>query len=263
LFGILIEIAQPCQYAMYPPVQFRRKLKKLINGEGLKSARRHLRSSRASRFTLETDRVMQTIDREEFEAIRKIYAVDDPGEDWPKYLDLDRWIDINIRRVRRLDLDFGPPKRILDLGCGAGYFAYIAQLLGHNVMGLDVADVPMFADMTELFGIQRAIWRIEPFVPLPDLKRKFDLITAFMICFNNHKHADLWGMPEWNFFLDDVAKHLTPGGRVWLELNREYDGTCYTPELKQLFEQRGAEIDNHRVVFSELSERHPHLNPLP
>ena len=248
---------------MYSPVQFRRKLKKLITGEAFKSARRHLPSWRASRFPLESDRVMQTIDREEFEEIRRTYAVDDPGEDWPKYLDLDRWIDINIRRVRRLDLDFGPPRRILDLGCGAGYFAYIAQLLGHRVMGLDVADVPMFTDMTELFGIQRAVWRIEPFVPQLDLKRKFDLITAFMICFNNHKHADLWGVPEWNFFLDDLAKHLAPSGRVWLELNREYDGTCYTPELRELFERRGAKIDNHRVVFAELSEQHPHLNPLP
>jgi hypothetical protein len=71
-----------------------------------------------------------------------------------------------------------------------------------------------------------------------------------MICFNNHKHADLWGVPEWNFFLDDLTKHLAPGGRVWLELNREYDGTCYTPELKQLFEQRGAQIDDHRAMFS-------------
>jgi SAM-dependent methyltransferase len=242
---------------MYSPVQFRRKLKKLINGEAFKSARRHLRSRRASRFPLESDRIMQTIDREECEEIRKIYAVDDPGEDWPKYLDLDRWIDINIRRVRRLDLDLGPPRRILDLGCGAGYFAYIAQLLGHNVMGLDVDDVPMFTDMMELFGIQRAIWRIEPFVPLPDLKRQFDLITAFMICFNNHKRADLWGVPEWNFFLDDLAKHLAPGGRVCLELNREYDGTCYTPELKQLFEQRGAMIDNHRVVFGSMEPARP------
>ena len=235
---------------MYSPVQFRRKLKKLITGQAFKSARRHLRSSRGSRFPLESDRVIQTIDREEFEEIRKIYAVDDPGEDWPKYLDLDRWIDINIRRVRRLDLDLGRPRRILDLGCGAGYFAYLAQSLGHDVTCLDIDDVPMFGGITRLLGVERTIWQIQPFVPLPGLGGKFDLITAFMICFNNHKHADLWGVPEWNFFLDDLTKHLAPGGRVWLELNREYDGTCYTPELKQLFEQRGAAIDDHRIVFT-------------
>src|ERR1700716_2420686 len=233
------------------PVQFRHKIKKLLNGQGLASARRHLqRFFHPPRFPLTTERIIQTIDRAQFEAIHRRYAVEHPGEDWPKYLDLERWIDINIRRVRDIELDFSRPKRILDLGCGAGYFAYIAQLLGHDVMGLDVADVPMFTDMTEMFGIQRAIWRIEPFVPLLDLKRKFDLITAFMICFNNHKHADLWGVPEWNFFLDDLAKHLAPSGRVCLELNREYDGTCYTPELRELFERRGAKIDNHRVVFA-------------
>ena len=65
-----------------------------------------------------------------FEQIRRRYAVTDPGADWPKYLDLDRWIGVNIRRIRQLELDVARPKRILDLGCGAGYFLYIAQLTG-------------------------------------------------------------------------------------------------------------------------------------
>lgn len=238
---------------MYWRVQFRRKLKKLLTGQGFKSARQHLRRSRQkTQLALETDRIIQTIDREKFEQIRRRYVVHDPGEDWPKYLDLTRWIDINIRRVRRLELDLAPPQRILDLGCGAGYFAYIAQVLGHDVTGLDIDDIPMFADITRLLSVRRVIWQIQPLVPLPDLGGKFDLITAFMVCFNNHKRTDLWGVPEWNFFLYDLAKHLAPGGRVWLELNREYDGTCYTPELRQLFERRGAKIDNHRVIFNPI-----------
>src|ERR1051326_3821782 len=78
---------------------------------------------------------------------------------------------------------------------------------------------------------------------------KFDVVTAFLICFNRHKQRDVWGVPEWEFFLDDLAKHLTRRGRVWLELNQEYDGTFYTPELKQFFQKRGAKIDRHKVVF--------------
>jgi SAM-dependent methyltransferase len=176
--------------------------------------------------------------------------VDDPGDDPPKYLDLQRWIDINIHRVRDLGLDLSRPKRILDLGCGTGYFLYICRLLGHDVLGLDVDDLPMFAEITKLLGIQRVIERVEPFKPLPDLGRKFDFITAFLICFNNHKQADLWGVPEWDFFLDDLAKHLSPGGCVWLELNREYNDTYYTPELREFFEQRRGTIDQQRVIFS-------------
>jgi hypothetical protein len=108
-----------------------------------------------------------------------------------------------------------------------------------------------------LLRVRREIHYIRPFLPLPDLGKKFDLITGFMVCFNEHKQPGLWGVPEWNFFLDDLAEHLAPGSRVWLELNREYDGTCYTPELKQLFEQRGARIDNHRVQFAPLFEGSP------
>jgi hypothetical protein len=71
-----------------------------------------------------------------------------------------------------------------------------------------------------------------------------------MICFNDHKMPGLWKVPEWEFFLDDLAKHLTPRGRVWLELNQEYDGTFYTLELKEFFQKRGARIDEHKVIFT-------------
>jgi len=101
-----------------------------------------------------------------------------------------------------------------------------------------------------MLGVRRVIWRVQPFVPLPDLGDKFDVVTAFMICFNNHKQPDLWGVPEWEFFLDDLSRHLTPRGRVWLELNREYDETFYTPQLREFFESLGAKIDNHRVVLN-------------
>ncbi len=203
-----------------------------------------------NRFSLDTRRVIETIDSARFEQIRGRYAVANPGADWPKYLDLDRWIEINIRRIREVELDLSRPKRILDLGCGAGYFLYIAQLLGHSGLGLDMDRVAMFRDITRLLGVRRVVQRIEAFRPLPDFGQKFDLITAFMICFNDHKMPGLWKVPEWDFFLDDLAKHLKPRGRVWLELNQEYDGTFYTPELKQFFQKRGARIDEHKIIFN-------------
>jgi SAM-dependent methyltransferase len=239
---------------IYPPVRrlkkLPHKLKKLVNGETLVSARRHtLRLFRPNRFRLETKRVIETIDPKGFEQIRQRYSVKGPSLDWPKFLNLERWIDINIRRIRDIELDLGRPKRILDLGCGAGYFLYIVQLLGHEGLGLDLDQLPMFGDLTSLLGVRRVIWQIKAFDPLPDLG-KFDLITAFLICFNRHKQANVWGVPEWEFFLDDLAKHLTPRGRVWLELNQEYDGTFYKPELKDFFQKRGAKIDRHKVIFN-------------
>jgi SAM-dependent methyltransferase len=232
-------------------VQLRHKIRKLVDGQSLASARKHtLRLLRTNRFPLETRRVIETIDPADFEQIRRRYAVADPGADWPKYLDLDRWIGVNIRRIRQLELDLARPKQILDLGCGAGYFLYIAQLLGHSGVGLDMDRLPMFREITRLLDVRRVVQRIHAFRPLPNFSQKFDVITAFMICFNNHKMPGLWGVPEWEFFLNALAKHLKPRGRVWLELNQEYDETFYTPELKEFFQKRGAKIDEQKVIFN-------------
>ena len=232
-------------------MRFRHKIRKLVDGRSLASARKHtLRLLRTGRFPLDAKRVIETIDPVDFEQIRQRYTIEKPGADWPKYLDLDRWIEINIRRIREVELDLSRPKHILDLGCGAGYFLYIAQLLSHSGVGLDIDRLPMFREITRLLGVRRVVQRIEAFRPLPDLGRKFDFITAFMICFNNHKMPDLWKVPQWEFFLDDLAKHLTPRGRVWLELNQEYDGTFYTPELKEFFQKRGATINEHKIIFN-------------
>jgi SAM-dependent methyltransferase len=232
-------------------VRLHHKIRKLVDGRSLASARKHtLRLLRTNQFPLDAKRIIETIDLVEFEQIRQRYAVANPGADWPKYLDLDRWIEINIRRIREIELDLSRPKHILDVGCGVGYFLYIAQLLGHRGIGLDMDRLAMFREITQLLGVRRVVQRIEAFRPLPDFGQKFDLITAFMICFNNHKMPDLWKVPEWDFFLDDLAKYLRPRGRVWLELNQEYDGTFYTPELKEFFQKRGARIVEHKIIFN-------------
>jgi SAM-dependent methyltransferase len=246
-----IDSASPLRYQ--PPLRLSQKLGKILTGEAFDSARRHTRTIvRNRRFParISAGAIIKSIDGPRFEKIRRKYAVDDPGEAPPKYLDLEHWIRINLQRARELGLDYAPRSRILDLGCGAGYFLYINKLLGHEILGLDLDDLPMFRELTDLLQIPRIIARIEAVQPLPKFDRKFDVITAYLICFNNHKSDRLWGPAEWDYFLSDAASHLAANGRLWLELNREYDGSYYTPELKALFEQRGAELQSFRVIFN-------------
>ncbi|HEY2103439.1 MAG TPA: class I SAM-dependent methyltransferase [Chthoniobacterales bacterium] len=229
------------------------KIGKILTGEAFDSAKRHTRAFvRNRRFParLTTAAIIASIDAAAFEEIRRKYAVEDPGDAPPKYLDLETWMRINLQRVRELELDYAPPSTILDIGCGAGYFLYISRMLGHNVLGLDVDELPMFRELTELLRIPRVLARIEAFRPLPQFDRRFDLITAHLVCFNNHKSEGLWGPAEWDYFLNDVALHLTPRGSVRLELNREYDGTYYTPELEKYFRERGAEVEFYRIIFN-------------
>jgi len=231
-------------------MKLRRKIRKLFTGESLASANKHLRRKlRKPKFPLDRQRIIDTINLDEFAKIRLRYETDPASKRWSKYLQLEHWIDINIQRIRRTGLDAKPSQRVLDLGCGAGYFIYIAQLLGHDCVGLDTDEQRMFTETTRLLEIERVIWPIRPFVPLPPLGKKFDLITAYRICFNNHKCADLWGVSEWEFFLDDLAKLLAPRGRVWLELNLERDETFYPSELRNFFLSKKAKIKGSRILF--------------
>lgn len=235
-------------------MKFSYKLKKLVSGEGIASARRRLRYWRHARAPLSLDavRITRTIDEEKFRDIQRRYWVDNPGDDWQKYLELEKWMEINLRRVRDIELDLGPKRRVLDIGCGTGYFLYICKYLGHDVLGLDLDWEPGFREMCDLLGVPRRIWQVEAYVPLPADLGIFHVIAAHMICFNGHKSDKLWGPNEWEFFLNDCGTHLTPDGIIALELNREWDGSLYTPELKAYFENRGADIHTQRVVFNPL-----------
>jgi SAM-dependent methyltransferase len=229
------------------------KIKKLGDPRLLGSIKRHSRRFVLTRrfvFRITPERIIASIDPEEFRAIHKRHAVPDPGDAPEKYLELHRWLTINIRRIRDLDLDFGARKRVLDIGCGAGYFLYICRWLGHDVLGLDIDESAMFTDLTKLLGVPRFISRIERNVALPDLGARFDVITAYMICFNDHKTDHVWGPAEWDFFLNDLMRHLQPNGRIHLEFNQEFDGTWYTPALRDYLLRRGARIDSNRVTLT-------------
>lgn len=189
------------------------------------------------------------IDHEKLAAIQAQYAAS--SEHYAKYADVRRWLQLNIKRAQDLKLHRCPPKSILDLGCGGGFFLFVCQQLGHTTLGLDIDVFPLFTQLLELLRVKRRVWAIKPFEPLPDLGRKFDLVTAFSIDFNRISKQDWWWGPEqWGFFLDDVQRHLNPGGRVFLGLNpggpkKEY----YTPELLEFFLSRGAWVERENVLF--------------
>jgi hypothetical protein len=82
---------------------------------------------------------------------------------------------------------------------------------------------------------------------------RFDLISAFSIAFNGHKTAQVWGPGEWEFLLNDLRERfLLPGGRIYLDLNPEPDGSFMTPELRAFFLARGAQLDRRSKLLFRL-----------
>ena len=221
-----------------------RKIEKLTTGEAWSSAvDAYYRLSRS----LTVPQLLKGLDQSEFERLRVKYGVEGETKAWQKYVDEKRWLRLAIEQAQELHLDRRRPSRILDLGSGAGYFLYVCKRLGHDGFGLDLDWPALYFETFKLLGLRRVIWHIDPYVPLPAFPARFDLVTAFAICFNAHETDHVWGAKEWQFFLDNLEKNvLKPGGEVFLSLNPEPYGH-YTPELRDFFLQRGARIDRQKI----------------
>lgn len=193
------------------------------------------------------------IDGPEFQAIREKWEHATPTPIGQKFLQHPLyWVDVNLNRIFWSELHVGHKKRILDLGCGVGYFLFLCNVLGHDALGLDVDRSPIFRETIRLFGLSRTIFEIERFRPLPDLGAPFDVVTAHSVTFNGHKTDKLWQVDEWRYFLNDVGRLLKPEGELFVLMNREPDGRYLTPELWRFFESDlGAEVtrDGRSIHF--------------
>ncbi len=152
-----------------------------------------------------------------------------------KFLDLERWLRIAVRRYHHFGFHRRPPGPILDLGSGAGYFMLVCRHFGWRPLGLDLPD-PFYGLLMDFFGLPRVVHRIEPGRPLPPLPGPFDAITSFMTWFDRYPDGRPWGAQEWQFLLHSVYSHLRPGGRLVITLNRnEMTGEACSPEVAQAF----------------------------
>lgn len=145
--------------------------------------------------------------------------------DAPKFLDLDRWLDVNLARARELGLDETRNLKVLDLGSGTGQFLFVCSMMGHEAIGVDLPEAELESPEKEIFTVMPAAFSVHvirtgiaAFQPVA-VSGSFDLITSFMVCFNNHKRDDEWSQREWQFFVADMCSHLNPGGRLALRLN--------------------------------------------
>lgn len=189
--------------------------------ERLKSVSRRgiarFRAKRAVRSGL-----FRGIDFEAMTAVRKRYD----GHPFTKYHDkFEHSLIRNAERIFALGLDKRRGLRILDIGCGFGYFMYAAQQFGHHPIGLDQDD-PYFNEVTRLLGLKKVLHTIAHHEPLPEIPGgPFDLITAFATCFDRAGEDGQWGAKEWEFFLKDLTRFMAPGCLLHIKFN-QYVGTA-------------------------------------
>jgi SAM-dependent methyltransferase len=236
-----------------------RKLQKLLSTDFFASAFEHL--SRGT-HPVNKRRILETLDRAQFEKLREQYPYRPGSPRINRFEDVVYWIEINIERAQDLWLDRAPPIRIVDLGCGAGYFLYVCKYFGHDVLGFDTDNEPLFRATTALLDVPRVIGRIERQTPLPDLGGKFDLVTAHRICFHRIGHVRdgvEWSAADWEFFINDIrTRFLNEDGRLLLDFNPRPDGSSFfTPRLREFFLSRGARIFRSKALLDVDPNRRP------
>ena len=195
--------------------------------------------------------VLETVDLQGFRTYQKRYQdADPPPLGYSKYLNIREWLLDKLTYFHLLGLHKVRGLRILDLGTGAGYFPYICAFYGHRAVALDLDIIPMYNELCQFLRVDRRTYKIVRFEKLPDFGTRFDLVTGFMIKFNQHDLPDQWGVNEWSFILDDlVGNQLAPSGRIFLALNTCRDGTWYDDALKRLFLQRGCTVRGNQVLL--------------
>ena len=218
---------------------------------------RRLRQGYVRKKELTVEGLLAGIDPGAIEQVRALVAEENPNDVfWTKYLDFEKWLALNIRYVKQLELDKNPVGDVLDLGCGGGFFLVACRAIGARVLGMDLDKDRVLNETIRLFGLERVTWKLRAFVKLPDMGRRFDLITAFMVCFNFPPKGGYWGPREWDYFLNDLLdSQLRPEGRVVLSLNKQPDGNEYDDVLKAYFESREGVAKGKRIVFTEAGLR--------
>jgi SAM-dependent methyltransferase len=191
-----------------------------------------LRAYRSPKLNRAVSAVERSADLERIERLRREVAriYREQPYSAAKYADLPLWLRRNLLRAARLGLHESSGLRILDIGAGPGYFIAAARALGHDCRGIDVAEscfTPLerrvYSELLESLNCRQHVApvSIERFVPYRFGGEQYDLITAFLTCFNRHAQPDVWGVREWRFFVEDALGGMRPGGRLFVGLNED------------------------------------------
>ena len=135
-------------------------------------------------------------------------------------------------RFRHIPIPEG--KRVLDVGCGGGYFLRICSKLGATVQGIEPS--PIAAEQTRSQGIPVHYGMIDTLTT----RMRYDVITASQVL----EHA-----PDPVAMLAKMRLLLAPGGMIWLAVPNA--DCCWAKVLGWKWD--GADLPYHLLHFGSRS----------
>jgi SAM-dependent methyltransferase len=189
---------------------------------------------RARITTLETNRyrfreflkwvLTQSYDSDEYAELQREWIKPKNMAD-AKFLAFCWYAERKIRLLEKIGLAEATPKRVLDLGCGAGHVLLIGRFLGHDMIGLDATNRPLFDALCAFWRVPKISMWIKRCEPLPVPEAKYDMVTSFVSQFDCNpwmQRGERWDIKAWDFFLEDMFQNqLAPGGKFYLHLTND------------------------------------------
>jgi SAM-dependent methyltransferase len=199
----------------------------------------------------------QGIDTAALERLPKKYPHGPDGnKTWLKFADWRFYGARAIESVMALGLDNCFRKRILDVGCGFGYFVRAARLAGHDVTGLDIED-PLYREVWGLMRVPVIGHALTYQWELPEeVGDYYDLITMFgfglpRICGGNGqilRSANCWD--EYQETLEKLLDRIKPNGRLYCVVNVGRDWLHNREQWRQLADSVGGSLKVDRHIFT-------------
>ena len=155
---------------------------------------------------------------------------------------LSDWLKWSIPRIEELGLFSEEKKYLLDIGSGIGCAPALAKYLGHSVLATDIYEKPFdkttlyYSKVVELFDLDYKPWPVKRFEKSP-YRGPFDVISCYcgMFPIISKNPTRVWGVDEWEFFLDDLKSITNPGGLILLNPNE----VCRTKDIEKYLSTKG------------------------
>ena len=110
-----------------------------------------------------------------------------------------------------------------------GYIPFIFKHNDYEVSSFDMEGCSEIFDKScKILNVDKKNYTIKKYTKIINFNKKFDLINASLISFNEHREPTFWKRKEWVYFLNDMYQnHLNDDGVLYLGFNSEIDNNSY------------------------------------
>lgn len=162
----------------------------------------------------------------------------------------DDWLDFTI------DYLDGPGMKILDLGCGTGYFTQLLAPLSGQIIGVDI-DPEMLKQAKAAYSMENLVFKEADMLDLSPLANDFDLITCFAdtLCF-------LENLDQVQQAFKQMAQHLNKDGLLLFDVWTPYQITEGFDDFNYFDQDESAVLTWKSTTFPKELKVNHHLTVL-